>query len=402
MTRKPVPPPSPTRTPLPPPTATPLPPPPSPTREEREAPRPAPVALEGEIHYEGELGFAVMLPDGWIAGSSKGRLFMANSEAVWKADVPTAPLVMVQADKLAEFFGGAVAKAKTANEVLMVAAGALGDEWDVKVGSISDAQVAGYPAAVAVIEDAKPDRRPQLIGRCVAVLLEDRAAVLWSLGPRAEWQAFAPTFDGMLASATFPEPVRLAKAGAEAEPTKAAKTTKAAAAAAAKPQAPAAPVSFPAPQDLYVNATEHYSVLAPAAWRVLEEAGMFTIAASVDDFSLPMPNGPLAEVTVGSLAKLYDGAAKDAATSEALLSVVLQLQASRGITQLGGAQSVSVNGSAGVLADVSGEGLRGQLVAVHLGGDRAALMGVLAPEAQWDAFAPVFGQMVASLNFNAQ
>ncbi len=115
-------------------------------------------------------------------------------------------------------FDGAIASARTASDVLMVAAGALGQTWNVKVGTPVDMVVNGYPAASGTIEDDKPDRRPQLVGRCVSVLLQGRAAVLWTIGPLAEWQAFAPTFDGMLASVTFPEPVAQ---GAGATPTRA-------------------------------------------------------------------------------------------------------------------------------------------------------------------------------------
>jgi hypothetical protein len=375
------------------------------------APAVSAVKLQGEIHYDAEHGFAIVLPEGWQAAVSTkdDTTYMANSEAVWKADLPPAPMVIVVTGPLDTLFGGAIAKARTASDVLMVAAGALGQNWTVKVGTPAEMIVNGYPAASGIIEDDKPERRPQLKGRCVSVLLQGRAAVLWTIGPQAEWQAFAPTFDGMLASVTFPEPVlQSAKAIATTAPpasapgasppavkTGAPKPTP-------RPTPPAIPHAFPSPTDLYVNGTEHYSLVAPTGWRVMEEGGMFTIAASVDDFSLPVPRGPVVEVMTGSVDELYDGAAKGATDANGLLQVAIQVQAGRGINVLSAPRPFTADGRSGLVVDVAGIGLRGQMLAVYLGGDRsrASLMGALAPDDQWSSFAAAFQAMAGSLKFD--
>ena len=370
------------------------------------------VKLQGAIHYDAEHGFAIVLPEGWQASVSAkdDTTYMANSEAVWKAELPPAPLVIVVTGPLDTLFTGAVAKARIASDVLMVAAGALGKDWAVKVGAPSEMTVNGYPAAIGVIEDDKPDRRPQLRGRCVSVLLQGRAAVLWTIGPQAEWQAFSPTFDGMLASVTFAEPV-LQSAKGNATRVAAASTQVTTTPAPGKANAPkptarptTAPVPhhFPTASDLYVNGTEHYSLLAPTAWRVMEEGSMFTIAASVDDFSLPTPRGPVVEVMTGSLGQLYDGAAKGATDANGLLQVAIQVQAGRSINALGAPRPFAADGRNGLIVDVAGAGLRGQMLAVYLGGDRASLMGALAPEDQWSDFAATFQAMAGSLKFDVK
>ncbi len=151
-----------------------------------------------------------------------------------------------------------------------------------------------------------------------------------------------------------------------------------------------------------MNGAEHYSLVAPTGWRVLEEGGMFTIAASVDDFSLSVPRGPVVEAMTGSLSQLYDGAAKGATDANGLLQVAIQVQAGRGINVLGAPRPFSADGRSGLIVDVAGAGLRGQMLAVYLGGDRASLMGVLTPENQWTEFAAGFQTMAGSLKFDVK
>ena len=381
----------------------------APTRTPTLTPTPGSPLPQGQVHYDAESGFALMLPDGWQAVKDKGITFMANQPAVWESSAPNDPLVMVMVGPIGDLFGGAVAKARTPEEVLMIGAGTLSKDWQVEVGSVKDAEVKGYPAAECLIQDGNDKRTPQLAGRCLVVLADNRAAVIWALSPTDQWAEFAPTFQAMLRSLTFAEPVKLAQAGRTPSgptpvapgsgtpkpPTPRPTIKKPPAVAAAPPVKP-----FPAVEDPYTNDVEKYSLKVPKGWRVMVEEGTLTIASSADDFSLPVPQGPMVEVTVGALSSLWEGAAKGSTDPGPLLEVAVKVQAERGIDYLGQAKPIQIDGHPALTVDLAGAGLKGRLLSVYLGPDRAGLMGVLAPEGQWAAFAPVFQSMVDSLKFS--
>ena len=413
--------PVPSLTPAPPDTTTPT---PSPTRRKPRnytrtptlTPIPTPRLPRGEVYYDDESGFAVVLPEEWIAGKRGETTSIAISEDVWLSDAPNDPLVTLVVGPLDEIFGGALARARTPDDVLLVAGGSLGREWDAKLTSVTESTFKDYQAATGLIQDSNTERSPQLTGRAFAVLLDGRAAVIWALAPEDQWEEFEPTLNAVLNSITFTEPTR---APSKKTPTKAAKATPtpkpdvAIATPKAKPtvsRLPAVPTptappkafSYEAPEDQYVNDWENYSILIPKDWRVYIEEGTLTIAPSVDDFSLEVIRSPMVEVTVGSLSALWDGAAAGTTEPQPLLDVSAQVQAERGINVVGSLQTMQIAGNPAVTAELTGQGLGGQLTSIYLGDNRAALIGVLAPADQWPSFAPVFQAMSESLEFNVQ
>ena len=60
---------------------------------------------------------------------------------------------------------------------------------------------------------------------------------------------------------------------------------------------------------------------------------------------------------------------------------------------------IEVDGQPGLIIDLAGGGLRGQILSLYLGSERACLMGALTPEDQWADFYAVFQAMAASLKF---
>ncbi|MCJ7628329.1 MAG: hypothetical protein MUO50_08070, partial [Longimicrobiales bacterium] len=304
--------------------------------------------------------------------------------------------------------------ARTPANVLLVAGGSLGRERDIKLTSVTDSTFQDYQAAAGLIQDRNAERSPQLTGRAFALLLEGRAAVIWALAPEDQWEEFEPTLNTVLNSITFTEPTR---APSKKTPTKAAKATLTPEPNAPTPSAqptiqrpPAIPTptapskafSYEAPEDLYVNDWENYSILIPKDWRVYIEEGTLTIAPSVDDFSLEVIRSPMVEVTVGNLSTLWDGAAADTTEPQSLLDVATQVQAERGINIIGSPQATQIAGNPAVTVELSGREIGGQLTSIYLGDSRAALIGVLAPADQWPSFAPVFLAMSESLEFNVQ
>ena len=384
---------------------------PLPTRTPTLTPSPTSSFPQGGIYYDEEAGFAIALPRQWMTAKEGMRTYMAITREVWGSRFPNDPLLILVAGPLDEIFEGALARADTPDDVLMVAAGVLGRDWRLKVTSIAETTLEGYPAVRGVVEDADPGRAPQLVGSVVATLLDGRALTIWALTPFDQWEEFEPTYQAMMSSLTLTEPVRRAQAeetvvqvpmsqAATATPTiRRPPAVDSRLTPATRATATATKLTFPAVEDPYTNDVENYSLLVPKGWRVMIEDGTFTIAPTVDDFSAPVLEVPMVEVTVGSLAVLYDGAASGADGPGPLLDAALKIQLERGINALGSPRSIQVDGHPAALVDLSGAGFRGQLLSVHLGGSRAALMGVLAPESQWDSFAPVFQAMVTSLQF---
>ena len=351
-----------------------------PTRTPTLTPTSGPDLSQGQVHYDAESGFAVMLPDGWQAAKERGITFIANQQAVWESAAPNDPLVMITVGSLGDLFGGAVAKARSPDEVLMIGAGVLGKDWQMTVGAVKPAEVRGYPAAECAVQDGNDRRSPQLAGRCLVVLADNRAAVIWAFSPVDQWDEFAPTYEAMLRSLTFAEPVRSARA--ELTPTRATAaapepggsksptpkpTIKKPPAVAAAATTPAAVRPFPAVGDPYTNEQEKYSLQVPKGWRVMEEEGTLTIASSVDDFSLPVPQGPMVEVTVGNLSTLWEGAAKGSTDPGPLLEVAVNVQVERGINYLDSARPVQIDGRPALAVDLAGAGLKGRLLSVYLG-----------------------------------
>lgn len=339
---------------------------------------------------------------------------MAISEAVWESDAPNDPLIILVVGWLEEIFDGALAKAKTPEEILLVAGGSLGREWGARVKGVTESTFKDYPAATGIIEDSNPERRPQLTGQATAVLLNGRAAVIWTLAPTDQWDEFQPTLSAVLKAIAFTEPTRgpvtktptrIGRATSTSAPESEPMTPKPEATINRPPAIPtptSAPrVTFEKPEDLYVNEWENYSILVPKGWRVYIEEGTFTIAPSVDDFSLDIIRSPMVEVTVGSLSTLWDGAAAGSTDPGFLLDVALKVQAERGIQVAGTPQTTQIAGYPARSAELAGSGLGGRLTSIYLGDNRAALIGVLAPADQWPGFAPVFQAMTESLQFNA-
>ncbi len=374
---------------------------------------PTPRLPQGEVYYDDELGLAVVLPEGWTAGKDGNMTSMAISEAVWQSDAPNDPLIILVVGWLEEIFDGALAKAKTPEEVLMVAGGRLGRRWDARVKGVTQTTFKDYQAASGTIEDGNPERRPQLVGQAMSVLLDGRrAAVIWTLAPTDQWEEFQPTLNAVLNAITFTEPTR---GPVTPTPTRMARPTPTPRATPAPPTTPQATIkrppavpsptspprtAFAKPEDLYVNEWENYSILVPKGWRVYIEEGTFTIAPSVDDFNLEVIRSPMVEVTVGSLSTLWDGAAAGSTDPGPLLEVALKVQAERGIRVVGSPQTLQVAGHPARSVELAGSGLGGRLTSIYLGDNRAALLGVLAPADQWPSFEPIFQAMTESLQFN--
>ena len=374
---------------------------------------PTPRLPQGEVYYDEELGLAVVLPEGWTAGKEGNMTSLAISEAVWQSDAPNDPLIVLVVGWLEEIFDGALAKAKTPEEVLIVAGASLGRRWDARVKGVTQATFKDYQAASGSIEDGNPERRPQLVGQAMSVLLDGRrAAVIWTLAPMDQWEEFQPTLKAVVNAITFTEPTRGPVTPTPTRMTRPTPTLVATPPLMPTPQVtikrpPAVPsptsppgTTFAKPEDLYVNEWENYSILVPKGWRVYIEEGTFTIAPSVDDFSLEVIRSPMVEVTVGSLSTLWDGAAAGSTDPGPLLEVALRVQAQRGIRVVGSPQSLQVAGRPARSVELSGSGLGGRLTSIYLGDNRAALVGVLAPADQWPSFEPIFQTMTESLQFN--
>lgn len=385
------------------------------TRTPTLTPTPTLRLPRGEVHYDDESGFAVVLPEDWIAGKEGDVTSMAVSEAVWLSDAPNDPLVIVTVGPLDEIFGGALAKARSPEDVLLVAGGSLGREWDAKLTSVTETTFDDYEAASGLVEDDNAERSPQLTGSATAVLLDGRAALVWAVAPEDQWEEFEGTLNAILNSITFTEPTY---APVERTPTRAYTRTPTSEVevptpgesrptikrppAVPSPTAPQQTFSFGEPEDLYVNDWENYSILTPKDWRVYIEEGTLTIAPTADDFSLEVIRSPMVEVTVGSLSSLWDGAASGTTEPRPLFDVAAQVQAERGINIVGSVQTAQIAGYPAVTAELAGQGLGGQLTSIYLGESRAALIGVLAPVEQWPSFAPIFQVMSESLQFNVQ
>lgn len=372
---------------------------------------PTPRLPQGEVYYDDENGFALVLPEDWVAGKSGDGTAMAISDVVWQSDAPNDPFLILIVGAKDEILDGTLATARTADDVLLIAGGNLGQDWETKVTAVSDSSFKDFPAATSVLQDANPERHPQLKGRAIALLLDDRAAMIWTLAPVDQWEEFQPTLEGILNSITFTKPTQspvpktpTKESGPTATlvprtPTPAVSPTIKRPPAVPTPTAPSRAFSYGAPEDFYANEWENYSILVPKDWRVYIEEGTLTIAPSVDDFSLEVIRDPMVEVTVGSLSTLWDGAAAGATSPAPLLDVATRVQADRGIHVVSGPTPLQVAGNPALTVELAGQGLAGQLTSIYLGDNRAALVGVLAPEDQWSSFAPVFREMTESLRF---
>ena len=201
------------------PTATALPPtatatavPPTPTAAATATATLAPaLELEEEPYHNQPAGYTIRYPAGWLHTDVDGMdVFCANEEILEEAmsggDVPSIPVVLIEAGPLDDILYGGAADASNAAELLQAALLEMIDFGeDFQASDPERIKVGGEPAVSAAMNWSIEGVAAS--GHAVAIHLVDRGVVIRTIGTAESWDLFSTTFDAMLETMTFLEPV---------------------------------------------------------------------------------------------------------------------------------------------------------------------------------------------------
>ncbi len=166
------------------------------------------LALElGDEEVRNEMGgYALRPPDGWQVASLGGELFVFENED--DLDVPSIPIIWVKGGSLETLADGDMAGAQDAQEMIQVLAErGRRQGQNFEFGELPAVSVAGERSASVNFSYSQDGRLAA--GRYVAIHLNERGILIAGIGIVDAWEPFIPTFEAVLASMSFFEPVPL-------------------------------------------------------------------------------------------------------------------------------------------------------------------------------------------------
>ncbi len=189
----------PTATPVP-PTATPIPP--------TATPLPS-LALGGEAFRSEAGGYELRYPQGWQYVDFLEMAVLFESEEALAADVPSSPIVLIQAGPLAEVAEGVLVEAQDAQEMAEALVRDIAESGgQIETSNVHTLKVGGEDAVSVDISGTGLDDAGTLVaGRIVTVRRGDWALVVLALSVAEAWGPFVPTFEAMMDSVSLFEPV---------------------------------------------------------------------------------------------------------------------------------------------------------------------------------------------------
>jgi len=165
------------------------------------------LALAAEPYRSVEGGFSIAYPEEWQNFGFGGMVLFFRNEQVLESEVATDTLVMVEGGPLSylTLTEADLTGTENSREMLEVALEeiSMGDST-FQSGDIWEFEVDNVPAAAADVSGEEANIT--IGGRLVCIHLGENGVSILAAGPADIWEAFAPTFDAMVASMTFFEP----------------------------------------------------------------------------------------------------------------------------------------------------------------------------------------------------
>jgi hypothetical protein len=168
------------------------------------------VELTAEPFVDEAMGYSIAYPEGWQSMDISALLGMESGSATafvqdlatLVSGVPTAVIVM--ADTLENFLDGALVgiTADHLEAVLTSAAGQMTGELGMEMGEVESLVVGDLAGIGAELTGTNDDGDPTA-GYLTVVLDDTHAAMVMTVMPVSQWQAFEPTFFTMLDTFTF-------------------------------------------------------------------------------------------------------------------------------------------------------------------------------------------------------
>lgn len=348
-------------------TATPVPPTPTATATGTRAPA---LELEEEPYRNRPAGYAVQHPAGWVHTDVNGIVvFSANEEILADAssggDVPSIPVVLIEAGALDDILYGEAADAAGAADLLEVALLDISGYWeDFQASDPARVTVGGEPAVSAAMNWSMEGVAAG--GHAVAIHLGDRGVVIRTIGTAESWEQFSATLDAMLESMTF-----------------------------------LAPVSE------FQSDDGGYALHYPAGWQTLEHgprAAFYESEAVMAEISGGAPPSvPIIVVEGGPVDGLADGEVAGAEDAWEMIEAIAAARGEEGIHfSMAEIQEIAVRGATGAWVDIHWEQqsdeMAGRAVAFRLGSWGLVVQSA-GLEATWEPFVPTFEALVESLVF---
>jgi tetratricopeptide (TPR) repeat protein len=152
-------------------------------------------------YVNAEGGYSVLYPAGWYYKEDGARVGLAESQQAYEASSLVSPLVTLFVTPLAQAAQSmGLEESAAPAEFLEVMTGRIKAE----VEGMEEAQIVGYPAAVAATSGTTMDSPYR--GDMIIILVEERLFLAEAIAPPDQWDAFRPTFVDMINGLTFFEP----------------------------------------------------------------------------------------------------------------------------------------------------------------------------------------------------
>jgi hypothetical protein len=160
----------------------------------------ADVPLSDETFVNQAKGYSLVPPEGWLDMDLGEMVIFIPNLAAMEADVPTA--IVVMADTVEQFLEGALQEiSKDQLETVLTMAASFLDE-SMDLGEVENLTVNDLSAVGAELS-VTADDGSIMPGYIVLVLGDTHAAIVMSIMPVDQWEAFEPTFWEMLETFTF-------------------------------------------------------------------------------------------------------------------------------------------------------------------------------------------------------
>jgi hypothetical protein len=153
--------------------------------------------------YEGEY-YTIRYPSGWEAYSQEGTIFFFESEDVFDEEVPSVPVIVIEAGPLDKLADGHAAGAHIAEEMLEAvgdAQRARGKEFEM--GQVDTFEVAGEPAAGVDVRWMEGET--EVVDLAIAIHMGDWGILIQAVSTEEGWASYIDTFQEMVESLTIIE-----------------------------------------------------------------------------------------------------------------------------------------------------------------------------------------------------
>jgi len=172
-----------------------------------------------QTHRVEALGFSVGLPEGWLTVDSASFGILGGPVQFTAATEDRAGMnALVETIERGGFslggptFIGMVLPLAEMPDILVNPRVVItmmqeqGPPGDLTYGRVRKTTVGGEKAAYSDFTFDDPETGESLAGRMVAVVWSDQAGVFFGVAPQEDWEAYAPTFEAMIASVELFEP----------------------------------------------------------------------------------------------------------------------------------------------------------------------------------------------------